>query len=288
MHQNQKGIILVIACGIFYGLLGYFGKTIISHGFSSYNMLFWRFFIAACFAFIFALPSLLEKNFLKKNLQDIQKITIFSAVFHTTAACLLFASIARMSASLAIVLFFSYPIIVMILNFLIYKTRIGWLEIAILAIMIGGVFLIADVGNFNISFSGIIFGISAAFFYGSYVFSLQKTAAKPIISVFFITSSCAVFLAIISLIDGSFKIPENFDQIINIIAIGTICAAIPMLLFIKSLKYISAQKAAIVAVSEPISALIFGYVLLGENINYVQLIGVIFVIIAATMASVKK
>ncbi len=288
MKQNQKGILLVITCGIFYGLLGYLGKTIISQGFSSYNMLFWRFFIAACFAFIFALPSLIEKDFFKKNLKDLQKISIFSAVFHTAAACLLFAAIARISAGLAIVLFFSYPIVVMILNFLIYKTRIGILEIAILLIMICGVVLIADIRNFNVNFAGIMFGISAAFFYGSYVFSLQKTATKPIISVFFIAFSCTIYLAIISLIDGSFKFPENFDSIINIVIFGTICGAVPMLLFIKSLQYISAQKAAIVAVSEPISALIFSYVLLGENINYVQLVGVVFVVIAATMASLKK
>lgn len=288
MKQNQKGILLVITCGIFYGLLGYFGKTIISQGFSSYSMLFWRFFVAACFAFIFALPSLLEKDFFKKNLKDIQKISLFSAVFHTTAACLLFAAVTRINAGLAIVLFFSYPIVVMILNFLIYKTRIKALEIAVLLMMICGVFLIADIRNFNINFAGIIFGISAAFFYGSYVFSLQKTTTKPIISVFFITLSCAIYLGITSIIDGSFKLPENFDQIINILAIGTICGAIPMLLFIKSLQYISAQKAAIVAVSEPISALIFSYVLLAENINYVQLVGVVFVVIAATMASLKK
>lgn len=288
MTKNQKGISLVIVCGVLYGLVGYFGKTIINQGFSSYNMLFWRFFVATCFTAIFATASLIEKDFFKKNLQDIQKISFFSAVFHTTAACLLFATMARISAGLAVVLFFSYPIVVMILNFLIYKTRIGKLEIAILSMMLGGVFLIADMQNFNLNFSGILYGISAAFFYGCYIFSLQKTATKPTISVFFIALSCTIYLAIISLIDGSFQLPQNFDSIINIIIFGTICAAIPMLLLIKSLKYISTQKAAILGVCEPISALIFGFVLLGENINYVQLVGVIFVVIAATLASLKK
>jgi len=245
MPKNQKGILLVIACGALYGLVGYFGKTIISQGFLSYNMLFWCFCVATCFTAIFAIPPLIEKDFFKKNLQDIQKISLFSAVSHTTAACLLFATMARISTRLAVMLFFSYPIAVMILNFLIYKIRIGKAKIAILSIMICGIFLISDVQNFNLNFSGILYGISAAFFYGCYIFSLQKTVAKPTISVFLISISCAIYLAIISLIDDSFQLPQNFDSIINIIIFGTICAAIPMLLFIKSLKYISTQKAAI-------------------------------------------
>lgn len=291
MNSNSKestGVFLVLACGLFYGLLGYFGTSLIKAGFSIYNMLFWRFFVASCITFIFAFPHLKKPNFFKNNSNEITKALILSALFHSLAACLLFISALRIGTGLAIVLFFTYPVVVMLLNLFCNKKPILKKQIISLATIIFGIALIADFGRVSVSFIGIIVGICAAIAYGSYIFSIQKASIGATALVFFITLGCSIGLGITAILHGSFALPTTLEIAINVIAVGSICAAVPMILFLKSLKYISAEKAALLEVSEPLSALFFGFLLLGEKINSLQLCGITLVVCGATIAAIAK
>jgi drug/metabolite transporter (DMT)-like permease len=288
LSSETIGISLVIACSIFYGLLGYFGTSLIKAGFSIYNMLFWRFFVASCITFIFAFPHLRKTNFLKNNSNEITKALILSALFHSLAACLLFTSALKIGTGLAIVLFFINPVVVMLLNFFFNKKQILKKQIISLVTIISGISLISDFGATSVNFIGVIVGICAAIAYGSYIFSIQRASINAPALVFFITLGCSLGLGITSIVHGSFQIPTTSEIIINIIAIGSLCAAIPMILFIKSLKYITGEKASLIAVSEPLSALFFGYLLLGETIGQTQFIGISLVIFGATLAVTAK
>jgi len=283
-----KGILFVIACGLCYGLLGYFGTTILKAGFSTYNMLFWRFFVATCVIGIFAFFELKKSGFFKKNLKSIKKVFLASAIFHSGAAFLYFTSSKYVGTGLAMVLFFIYPVVVMVLNIIFYKISLSNSYFIALAAILGGIILIADFANFSGNFIGILIGISAALCYGSYVFSVQKSPLKPIALAFFVTFGCSSSLILIALFDGSFVIPQTGELFSNILGIGIICAALPILFFLSALKYIPGEKAAMLEVSEPLSVLFFGYILLGERISLMQFYGVLLILAGAVIAGMAK
>ena len=111
---------------------------------------------------------------------------------------------------------------------------------------------------------------------------------KPIALAFFVTLGCSSSLFLIAIFNHSFAIPQTSELFINILGIGIICAALPILLFLSALKYIPGEKAAILEVSEPLSVLFFGYILLDEKISLTQFYGVLLVITGATIVGMIK
>jgi drug/metabolite transporter (DMT)-like permease len=85
------------------------------------------------------------------------------------------------------------------------------------------------------------------------------------------------------LVDSSFHVPSGLNNWFNIIGIGLLCTAIPILLLLKALQYIDAEKAATLSVLEPVFVLIFGIILLDEKVTFIQIMGTIIVLSGALM-----
>jgi drug/metabolite transporter (DMT)-like permease len=67
-----------------------------------------------------------------------------------------------------------------------------------------------------------------------------------------------------------------------------ICTALPILLLLKGLKYISSEKAAIVSVLEPVFVLLSGIILLGETVSVMQIFGTIIILSGAVITLFSK
>ncbi len=283
MSQQQKGAFFVIVSGLFYGLLGYFGISIIKENFSVYNMLFWRFLVASSVIFLLAFSHLKKTDF-----SAMQKIFCASAVFHAGAASLYFMASQRIGTGLAMVLFYMYPAVVVILNRVFHQEKISRNSlISIFAVMFGAA-LLADLRHVQSNFSGILIGILAALFFGSYVFSVKNNHLKPAVSTLAVTCGCAFACLVFALLDGSFQAPTNLKLCSNILAMGIICTALPIMCFLNALKHIRAEKAAILAMSEPLSVVFFGFILLGEKIAPLQLLGTAIILVGASITLMEK
>ena len=82
----------------------------------------------------------------------------------------------------------------------------------------------------------------------------------------------------------------NFDKLhvtALMIVIAIVGTAIPILLVFKSMNYISETEAAILSVSEPIFSLIISYFIMNENINLVQMIGIILVVTSSIIVQLR-
>jgi drug/metabolite transporter (DMT)-like permease len=127
----------------------------------------------------------------------------------------------------------------------------------------------------------LLLGIGSAFVYAVYVILSKKSSVAPLPSTFMVSVGCVLICYAAAMWEGSFCVPQGFGLWFNIIALGTLCTAIPMLLLLKALKYISSEKASLLSVLEPIFTLFFGMILLGETITMVQMIGIIIILCGA-------
>jgi drug/metabolite transporter (DMT)-like permease len=285
---EQKGIIYVLASGLCYGLIGYFGISIMQENLSAYNMLFWRFLVSTLVMFGFSFLQMREKYFLQKNFSQLTKIFFYSALFHGTSSAFYFMSSARIGSGLAMILFFIYPLIVVILNRIFFQTKISkYYFFSISAIFIG-IILLADLQHFSMDLFGIFLGILAAIFFGLYVFAVQKSSIPPITLAFTVSLGCCFASGIFALIDGSFLVPQNIKPVFNIIAMGVISTALPILFFLRGLNYINSTKASLLGVCEPLAVLFFGWLLLAEEINNMQLIGSAIILLGGAIALIEK
>lgn len=284
-NKAQLGAIFAIVAGFLYGFLGFFSIRIMQEGVSIPNMMFWRFLISA----IFISPFLLIKvNSNQKSLKEAMKALFFGAAFYCLSPIFFCMSARHISTGLSMVIFFIYPLIVMLINKLFYKQKISRIYyLALSAILIGMLFLV-DMRSISFNLMGIIFSILSGAFYAFYIVGSKNNKIDPLFSTFMVSMGCAITSLIFALFDNSFEIPSNLTSWGYLLGYGTVCTAIPILIFLESLKYISSEKASILSVLEPVFVVIIGVLLLNESINSSQGIGIVCILTGALIALVDK
>ncbi len=135
---------------------------------------------------------------------------------------------------------------------------------------------------------GAGFGLLAAIFYAGYMIASKQSNVAPMVSTLMVSIGCAITCLICALIDASFYIPTGMNNWFNIICVAIVCTALPILLLLRALRYISSEQASILSVFEPIFVLFFGVVLLDECVTTTQLVGTIIVLSGALMTLLKK
>jgi len=288
LTREQKGVAYVLISGLCYGLIGYFGIKIMQENFSAYNMLFWRFVVASIIMFALCFWQMKDQKLLQNHFGEMVKVFFNSAIFHGSASAFYFVSSVKIGTGLAMIMFFAYPLVVVILNRIFYKTKItASYFFSIIAILVG-ITLLGDLQGFEINFYGIIFGTLAAIFFGCYVFSVQQSKLPPLTMAFVVCLGCLVASALFALVDGSLVIPQNSKPYFDIVAMGLISTALPILFFLQSLKYINSTKASLLGVSEPLAVLYFGWLLLDEKISALQLLGSLIILVGGVLALIEK
>ena len=280
LSNYQTGALYAITSGLCYSLLGYFGVTIMQAGSSVFNMLFWRFLISALFALIILIPK--YKTILLSP-KAILKVLISGMAFYGTSSIAFFMASVYIGTGLAMVIFFIYPAIVMIVNIVFYKAPFSKIYCVAFLIIIIGLTLLVDMQDFALDIIGVGLGIATAIFYAIYMVMSEKVEVHPILSTLMVSIGCMITCFISSLVDSSFSVPSGLNNWFNIIGIGLICTAVPILLLLQALKYIDAEKASTLSVLEPVFVLILGIILLDEKVTSTQILGTIIVLSGALM-----
>lgn len=283
-REEKLGTAYAIASGLCYGLVGYCGITLIKQGFSIYNMLFWRFAVSAFLIFLIVLPHIKK---ISGSFRAGWPVMFYGAAFYTPSSIAYFAASKYIGTGLAMVTFFVYPALVMLLNWILYKTKIGKIYYFALALIAIGITFLVDSDEFKFDIAGIILGLLSALFYAFYIVASKKSCLPAIISTFMVSLGCMATCLICALINHSFSFPVAAD-LIYLILVGAVCTALPILLLLQALKYISSEQVALLSVMEPVFVVIVGIVLLGEKVSPNNALGVAIVITGALVTILGK
>lgn len=281
MSNNRVGVLYVMLSGLFFGLIGYFGISAINANLSIYTMLMWRFLVSSIFIFILLLPQI---NCLTIHKAELLKVFFYGMAFYSTTAIFYFLASIHFGSGLAMVIFFTYPAFVMLINMLLYRAKISKIYIVALLIITFGMFLLMNAGLGELNLQGILFSLASALLYAIYVVVSKKSPVSPLPATFALTIGCVVTCFIVALADNSLKIPMQAGIWFNIGGIGIICTALPIFFLLKGLKFLSAPQASLLSVLEPVFVVIFGITLLDEQINTTQAIGIIALLCGALLS----
>jgi drug/metabolite transporter (DMT)-like permease len=179
------------------------------------------------------------------------------------------------------------PVFVVLLSPLVLKEKFTPAKLISVAGAIGGLFLIlnsqgSDIGNHYDHFKGISYGLGAAVLYASVILFNKKMRSLPVYEM------TLAELCVASLILFPFIIARNnlhldnvqIGSLIPMLILGILHTGLAYLLYFSGLKQIKAQSAALLSYLDPISAVIFGALLLREPINCWQVVGGILILIS--------
>jgi len=278
MTQENRGALYAILSGFLYGFLGYFGLSAINGHLSASNMLFWRFFISSFVIAIILIPQI--KN-TKDSYKQMFNAFISGAFYYGLSTLLYFLASQYIGSGLAMVIFFTYPVLIMMLNYFFYGQEIPKIYYLAILIIFLGMVLLVDVSTLSFNLWGIFLGLFSAFFYACYIISSKRNTLSPNLSTLMVCLGCMMTSMIVALCGNSFVMPTAMTVCVHLFGIAIIATVVPILLMLHSLKYISSEKASILSVLEPVFVVIFGVILLSETLRFWSALGIVLVLAGA-------
>jgi drug/metabolite transporter (DMT)-like permease len=294
---RSRGVAQVLASGIGFGTLGYFGKAAYAIGFAPGELLSLRFAISSLLlgtALVISRPRALRIS--RRGLLSCLTLGVFGyALF---ASCY-FEALKGLSASLAALLLYAYPVLVSLGGYFIFGERVGrrdWLALPL--VLAGLLFLIFGdpmggdpMADLTINRPLMIsFGLASALFYALYILGSRKllTHHDALGTAFYIQLFAALALAPLHL-----RAPGHIWALVAqgwvpLLGLAALSTALPITLFLAGLQKLSSTEASILSASEPVSAVLVASIALGERFSLEQLLGGAIVLCAMILVSIRS
>jgi len=285
------GVLLTATSASLYGSIGYFGANLMNHGMSVADLLFWRFFFSTLLLLPLIPWVLRGVRISRAELKDIAILLCMGGVFYGGGTAAYFEASKSIGTGLAMVIFFAYPIFVVALSALVKKERVTQMMAASLFLIITGCTLIALGQPFQFDLNGILLGLLSGLGYGIYVFGSKESSQRfsPLFatSVVCIGNTCAFVCYLLGSGKGFF-IPDTGNMWLHISLFSLLGTVLPVLLMLAGLKYISANKASVISVLEPVTTLALGAIVLEEAVSGMQFAGAVIILGSALVVQFDK
>lgn len=286
--ERLKGVIEILASGFFFGFLGLFGKQAFSMGLSPFEFLSMRYLFAAVMTFglVVVRNRSVRKVWLGPRTTAIS--LMLGVLGYAVFSSFYFLALSRISASMTVILLYTYPVLVAIGGAIFFKEHIPSSRVpAIPMAFLGMVFLVWQ--DFQIGQPiGLIFGLCSALFYSVYILlsSHWLKGVDPFASTFWIQLGAGLTLLLVG-----FETPSRVVDVITnawplIFMIAFVCSVLAMSLFLSGLLRVKSWEASLLSMAEPITGVAVGILFLNEHLSGAQWVGVALVLAALTLVSI--
>lgn len=284
--MRVKGLGLVVMAAILWGLSGGLGGFLMEKGWSPLVISFYRGAVGlfCILIWLFFYPTKWNKPML------FWSIVAGIGVVGNFGFYLI--SISESSIAVAATLMYTAPIFVFLISYLFRLEEMSpskW--VAILFVMTGVVLLteVYNVGPDSITMIGLFSGLAAGMSYALFIFGFKYANhhgdPQGILAIAFL----AFTLIMLLFVDGGEMLAVlGSTDLPWMILLGILGAGLSFFFYITGLKETTSTSASIIAMVEPVTATIFGFVVLNQALAGNQLAGMAIVLITVTILSVKQ
>ena len=198
------------------------------------------------------------------------------------------------SLSVAAILLYIAPAIVMLLSYFLFGEKLTKRKLLSLVMTFAGCVLVTGIltESGSISAGGILMGLGAGLGYALYSIFGRYALAKGYASLtitfytFLIAAIASCFLT-----DMGKVVRVATDSAGNFfccLAFGVLCTVVPYLTYTLGLQYVENGKASIIASVEPVTATLLGALLFHEKLTVTGVLGVVLVLAALVICNGNK
>jgi len=285
--SSYKGYLQVASASILFGLIGIFITLITQMPLRS--IIFYRLLIGLSGIILFLVCC---SRLGELRLNEKKAYLFLLGLLQAATMLFYFFSVKNTTVSISVLLLYTAPIYVIILSPFILNEPITRHSLSALILSIIGVLLIIrpdsvfqDMGNMYIL--GLGAGLISGLFYACmimvsrylsdcYTGTAQATWVTMIILVIFLPYSTSVSYEVL------------LDNLYLLILIGLLPTAAGSILYFNSLMRIKAQNASIIGLLEPLSAVIFAFIILGQSISMTTLVGGLLILSSTLILSTEQ
>jgi drug/metabolite transporter (DMT)-like permease len=192
-------------------------------------------------------------------------------------------SLGHGSAAACILLFYAYPAIVTIVEFIRGRERLTASTVTALALSVIGAAVVAAIGrDVSISVAGVVLAFAAATAYALYLVVGRdvRRGTDAMTTACWVAVGAAGSSLLRGVVGGTLEVPSG--HLLQIIAYGAVTAAAFVLTF-AALSRIGASQTAVVMTLEAASTVVLAAIFLGEEISFAQATGGLAILAAAAV-----
>ena len=287
--SNLKGYLFAAIAAASYGTNPIFAIPLYREGISVTSVLFMRYAMAVAIMF-FATMIKSPKAFVIKP--KYVGLLAFMGILMVLSSIALFESYKYLSAGIASTLLFFYPVMVAIIMAIFYKERLTKKSWACLITAFLGVVILSknDDGGF-ISLLGLTLVMLSSLSYAIYLVYINRGPMKKINTstiTFYVILGGFLVMIPYCLLDGGLMLPKTTPAWINAIGLGFFPTVISLIFTSRAIALIGSTETAIFGALEPLTAVILGILILGENLTITPAIGMILIFVSVTALMMKK
>ncbi|MGP4070016.1 DMT family transporter [Halobacillus sp. B29] len=287
--MRYGGMILVLIAAILWGITGGIADILMNKGWSPSVISFYRGAVGlVCVLIWFLLRP-------KQNFPTSSTVYIWSLVAGLGVAgnfTLYFLSIEASSIAIAATLMYTAPVFVLLVSFLLRIERSSWLKWGCITGVLVGIILLTgayNTGSTSVTLLGAGAGLGAGISYAVFIFGFKNASnfGKPqtVLTIAFLAFSALLIL----FIDRQEALSVLTSGDIGwFILLGLVGAGVSFVLYVVGVRWTAPSTASMIAMVEPVTASLFGVMVLGDSLTFVQLIGMVLILATITFLSVKK
>ncbi len=283
--MDKKAFIKYISALLLFGLNGIVASHI---PLNSYEIVFLRTLIGSILLIILFLIG--KGKFHIKTYKKDTAFIILSGIAMRTSWMFLYEPYQQIGVSLSSLLYYCGPVIVMILSPIIFHEKLTAPKLLGFAIVLIGIFLVNgnEVGNSSNTW-GLFCGAMSAVMYffmvtlnkqSKNISGMENSVIQLVVS--FLT------VAIFTVIKQGFIINVPVTAWVWILILGIVNTGIGCYLYFSPLAKLPVQTVAVCGYLEPLSAVVFAALLLGEKMTVIQIVGAVFIIGGAMIGELIK
>ncbi len=292
MNQSTKGTLITLAAGIAWGLSGVSGQYLMDMGIGVDLLTSLRLLLSG--AVLLVLAMFTSRNQLKSVLRDKKALLAifgFAMLGLVLNQMAYLTAIAHTNAGTATVLQYLCPILVLGYTCLKERELPSGVEIVSILLAVAGTFFIATHGQLNelaVTPVGLFWGLFSAVTYALYIILpsrlIQTHGSLVVIGLGMLMGGLVVTLVRQTWTASLPLTGESLLGLTGIVGVGTIFAYTA---FLKGVSMVGPVKGSLLASVEPIASVVFAVFLVNEQFYLVDFLGMLLILLAVTLISLK-
>jgi drug/metabolite transporter (DMT)-like permease len=299
----RRGVLLVLVSAVSFGGLPIFAKFAYAEGVNLNTLLTLRFLIAAA---VILLVWAVRRRAEMAIRTPVSATAIFSliamgAIGYVGQSFAYFTAVSIISATATSLLLYTYPILVTLLAWFIFKERVSAQKLVALALACLGTLSVLRVasaifdpgsstGLGDLNPGGVSWALAAAIIYACYILAGARYTAgiSPLFSSGVIISSAAVTYACWGTLTGELRLEMTSLGILWVSGLALISTVVAITTFFAGLPHVGPSRAAIISTLEPTVTVFLAGLLLSERITLEQLFGGALILASIVALQTKR
>ncbi len=271
-----KGIIAAISSALLFGISPAIAKMAYAGGSNGITMTLMRALFGLPFLFLLAHRQKIKLRVSRAELVPIVLVSTFGA-FATTL--LLYSSYSYINVGLATVLHYIFPVFVMLTDVLFFKERIAWWKLLALALGFLGVLTFMGSSSAN-DMVGIVLALASGLTYAGLMVGIERTSIQALPAIQMSIYSHMTSL-VLSFVFGSVTNQLNFRLTpaawLSSVVVALMVAVGAFTLLNYAIITCGASTTSIIAMLEPLTGALFGWIILKESLSGSNLFGFLLI-----------